>query len=87
MVKNIYKKFFFLIFFLILSILILITFNSNFRKLTLHSVLNIYKAYMTVSMQLYIKHPDPDYVFAPDDTAVVMGRAADILHFQQAFVI
>ena len=62
MVKNIYKKFFFLIFFLILSILILITFNTNFRKLTLHSVLNIYKAYMTVSMQSYLKHPDPDYV-------------------------
>ena len=34
-----------------------------------------------------IFNPDPDYVFAPDDTAVVMGRAADILHFQQAFVI
>ena len=62
MVKNIYKKLFFLIFFLILSILILITFNTNFRKLTLHSVLNIYKAYMTVSMQLYLKQSDPDYV-------------------------
>ena len=62
MVKNIYKKLFFLIFFLILSILILITFNTNFRKFTLHSVLNIYKAYMTVSMQLYLKQSDPDYV-------------------------
>lgn len=34
-----------------------------------------------------IFNPDSDYVFAPDDTAVVMGRASDILHFQQSFVI
>ena len=34
-----------------------------------------------------IFNPGSDYVFAPDDTAVVMGRASDILHFQQSFVI
>ena len=66
MFKNIYKKFFFLIFFIILFIIILLTFNTNFRKLTLFSALNFYKAYMTVSMQLYLKTPDPDYVLIND---------------------
>ena len=45
MFKNIYKKFFLLIFFLFLLALFLITFNTNLRKSTLNSVLNSYKIY------------------------------------------
>ena len=61
MVNNIYKKFFFLILILLLIVLILITFNNNFRKLTLNSILNGYKVYMVVSMQRYLKNPEPNY--------------------------
>ena len=46
MFKNIYKKFFLLIFFLFLLALFLITFNTNLRKSTLNSVLNSYKIYL-----------------------------------------
>ena len=61
MFKNIYKKFFLLIFFLFLLALFLITFNTNLRKSTLNSVLNSYKIYMIVSMQTLLKQPEPDY--------------------------
>lgn len=61
MVNNIYKKFFFLILILFLIVLILITFNNNFRKLTLSSILNGYKVYMVISMQRYLKNPEPNY--------------------------
>ena len=66
MVKNIYKKFFFLILILILLALITITFNNSIRKLTLNSILNGYKVYMTVSIQPYLKTPDPDYSLIND---------------------
>lgn len=61
MFNNIYKKFFILITLLLLLFLIFITFNTSFRKITLNSIINAYKVYMTVSMQTYLKKPDPDY--------------------------
>ena len=66
MVNNFYKKFFFLILILILIFFIFVTLNNSFRKFTLNSILNGYKVYMIVSMQRYLKNPNPDYSLIND---------------------
>ena len=66
MFKNIYKNFFILIFVLFLTFLILITFNTKARNLAINSFLNFGKVYMTISMQRYLKSPEPNYALIND---------------------
>jgi hypothetical protein len=61
MINNIYKNFFYLIVIFFLFILILLTFDNNFRRLTLSYILNSYKVYMKVSIQHDLKKSNPDY--------------------------
>jgi hypothetical protein len=58
--NKIYKSFFYIFFSIILSFFIIITFNTKARDATLFGLVNAYKNYMSISMQIYLKKPEPD---------------------------
>ena len=62
MYNRFFKKTLIYIFFLLLIGLVIITLNNSFRKSILNAIINSYKIYMLVSIQGYLKTPEPDYV-------------------------
>lgn len=59
--SKVYKIFFYIFFLIFFSFLILITLNTKLRNFTLHSLVNSYKVYMIVSLQEYLKKPEPNF--------------------------
>ena len=61
MIEKIYKYFFYFFVLIFALALIILTFNSDFRRTFLHYLVNGYKVYMIVSLQTELKKTEPNF--------------------------
>ncbi len=61
MIEKIYKYFFYFFVLIFALALIILTFNSDFRRTSLNYLVNGYKVYMIVSLQTELKKTEPNF--------------------------